>query len=81
LPHKHSPNSKYYKKKRERWKILQEYRSIPKVWDPVRAEVIACGTTKNFLQGEVLKSPRHISPQLDEFRQKSSKNMRRKSNG
>jgi len=59
---------------------LQEYRSIPKVWDPVRAEVIACGTTKNFLQGEVLKSPRHISPQLDEFGQKSSKKHHKEKN-
>ena len=64
LPHKHSPRSKRVIAKRERFKMIQEYRSLKKLWDPERHELICLENGRYFVKGEVLKSPKHVSPQL-----------------
>jgi hypothetical protein len=64
MPHKHSPRSKRSRAKRERFRLLLEYRLLPKVWDPERCELISLRETENFEMGEVLKSPRFTSPSL-----------------
>jgi hypothetical protein len=66
MPHRHSPNSKHVKAKRLRYQILLEYKLLPKIYDPRSGEVISINDSKHFVKGEVLISPKHISPVLKE---------------
>jgi hypothetical protein len=66
MPHRHSPTSKHVQAKKLKFKILKEYCLLPKVWDPKTKEVISLEDSEYFLKGEVLLSPKHISPQLKE---------------
>jgi hypothetical protein len=66
MPHRHSPNSKHVQAKKLRYQILREYQLLPKVWDLKIGEVISLKDSEYFVEGEVLVSPKHLSPQLKE---------------
>jgi Skp family chaperone for outer membrane proteins len=73
MSHKRSRKSKWLKKKRERYeeyirkKLAKiELKNIPKIFDYKEKEVIALekGYYIDIEEGEVLYSPKHISPIL-----------------
>jgi len=67
MVHKRSKKSKYWKKQKEKFeKILAkiELKNIPKIFAHKEKEVIALekGYYVDIEEGEVLYSPKHISP-------------------
>jgi hypothetical protein len=73
VSHKKSRKSKWLKKKRERYKeyirkklMRLELKNIPKIFDHKEKELIALdkGYFIDVEEGEVLYSPKHISPIL-----------------
>jgi hypothetical protein len=69
MSHKRSKKSKYWRKRKEdfeRFLMRLELKNIPKIFDHKEKEVIALdkGYFIDIEEGEVLYSPKHISPIL-----------------
>jgi hypothetical protein len=57
----------YSQQKEEHYEILREYYLLQKIWDPEYYEEISLEDSQNFVMGEVLRSPIHVSPPLKEI--------------
>lgn len=65
MAHKRSRKSKYWKKqeeKLERLLIKNELKNIPKIFDYKEREVVAIEKGIFIEEGEVLYSPKYVSP-------------------
>ncbi|MEM2178226.1 MAG: hypothetical protein QW272_05340 [Candidatus Methanomethylicaceae archaeon] len=69
MVHKRSRKSKYWKEKKERYEkylerilIKNELKNIPKIFDYKEREVVAIEKGIYIEEGEVLYSPKYVSP-------------------